>query len=107
MTAFLLENNHYKFFVGGLGMFDSFVLLSGCAYASGAAYEIIIACIVGTVTLLIENSRPHISSSERSQGSMTLQSSKCEIKPEIHPFTKATSPHWNTRFSFHLTVGSV
>lgn len=37
--------------------FDSFTLLSDCIHAPGADYEIIIACTVGKVTPLIENSR--------------------------------------------------
>lgn len=65
---------------------QSFMLLSDCAHAPGADNEIIIACTVGTVTLLIENTRslPYFPS-EGSQGSVTLQSCHCKTEPEPQP----------------------
>lgn len=71
------------------------VFLSHCIHAPGAAYEIIIACIRGSVTRLIENSRssPYFPT-EWSHYSMTLQPCKSESESEPPPaaFTPAKSP---------------
>lgn len=82
--------------MGGSHYFDGSVFLSGCAHAPGAAYEIIITCIRGSVTLLIENSRPSpYFPTEWGQYSMTLQPCKCESEqePPLVAFTPAKSPH--------------
>lgn len=83
-NAFLVENNHHQFYVGGSNMFICFVLLSVCTHAPSADYEIIMSCTAGTVTLLIENSGS-LPYSKEGWGSMTLQWCKCKTEPQPDP----------------------
>lgn len=64
-------------------MFESFVLLSDYTHAPSANYEIIIACTVGKVTLLIENSKslPYLQG-KLGQCDIAV---KCKTERERHP----------------------